>query len=212
MDIRLSATLTGLTLTLVTFGSPVLAGEVTVTGPNGETATVDRTLEKTETGVTGTTTLTGPDGAQATSEFEATRDGDTLSGTRTTTYPDGTTSGNTTSFTGDGEGNYSGTVTRSNRQGETNTYGIEGQRTGGDGTIENNATITGPNGQQSSFNRTRTGGEGSYTVESTFTGPNGQTRSKSGNFNRVEPGSWSGTKTVTNRRGTQRTFGIQRQR
>jgi hypothetical protein len=157
------------------------------------------------------TTFTGPNGNKLVRQQNITPDNGTVNVNRTTSFNGRTTSA-TGSFTGTGNGSYSGEANRTNAQGNTNSYRINGQINRSDGTFQNNATITGSNGNQSTFNNTRSCNNGQCNSKRVLTYPNGQTRTYNGSATRTDSGTWTGAGSVTSRNGKERTFGIYRQR
>ncbi len=156
--------------------------------------------------------ITGPNGQQTVTQTDRTRQGNTVNVNRTTTLPNGKTTTSTGTYTENGSGTYTGTVDRTNRQGETNMYQVNGQRSRENGTRQNSGTIVGPDGGQSTFNRTGSCVNGQCTGNSTFTYPNGQTRNGNMTGTRTAPGTGSGTLNVTGRNGQTRTRTFQRTR
>lgn len=156
--------------------------------------------------------LTGPNGQQTTTQTNRTRQGNTVNVNRTTTLPGGKITNSTGTYTGNGNGTYTGTVDRTNRQGETNIYQVNGQRSSGTGTRQNSGTVTGPNGGESTFNRTGACVNGQCTGNRSVTYPNGQTRNVNMSGTRTAPGTGSGTLNVTGRNGKTRTGTFQRTR
>ena len=103
-----------------------------------------------------------------------------------------------------GNSNYTGTVTHTNRKGETHNHSVNGQRTRTDGTVTNSGTVTGANGNQGTYNNTRTCNSGECTFNRNTTYPNGKTRQVNGTATRTDKGSYSGNATVTGRNGNTR--------
>jgi len=167
------------------FSPLVLAGQTTVTGPNGRSTTTQTQRQKTETG--GTTQ-------------------------RNTTYPDGSNSATSGSWNNNGNGSYSGTVDHTNRQGNTNQYQVEGQVNRGNGSYNNNATVTGPNGQQSTVNTNATYGNGQVNADRAVTYPSGKTRNTQVEGQRTGQGSYTGTVNTTGRNGKTRSGSFQHNR
>ena len=157
-----------------------------------------------------TRTFTGENGKITTSTTTINRNRENKSSDRstTTTYPNGkTTSTNSTyKYNNNGNGNstYNGTVTHTNRKGETNNYSVNGQRTRADGTVTKSGTVTGANGNQGTYNNTRTCNSGECTFNRSTTYPNGKTRQVNGMATRTDKGSYSGNATVTGRNGNTR--------
>ena len=105
---------------------------------------------------------------------------------------------------GNGNSTYSGDVTRTNRNGETNNYKVDGQRTRIDGTVTKSGTVTGANGNQGTYNNTRTCNSGECTFNRNTTYPNGKTRKVNGTATLTDKGNYSGNATVTGRNGNMR--------
>lgn len=160
----------------------------------------------------GETTITGTNGKSATVQTDVNRNGNTFDVNRTTTFPGGKTTTSNGSFTTDGSGNYTGTVDRTNRKGETNTYAVEGQRDRSNGTVSNTGTIVGPNGKQSTFDRTRSCSSGLCTGSRVLTFPSGKTRTVETTGVRAGQGNYNGTGTVTRRNGNTRSFSFHHSR
>lgn len=160
------------------------------------------------------TTIIGPKGGETTTQVEREQTEDGITTERTTTLPNGDTTTTTGTISGDGEGGYTGTATRTNRQGETNTYEAEGQFNRTEGGYTNTGTVTGPNGEQATYDNTGTAagdGSGGYTRDRTVTYPDGRTRQVDIEGTRSSEGR-SGTATVTGRGGRTRSGGFQRNR
>jgi hypothetical protein len=163
-----------------------LAGETTVTGANGKSSTVNRNVSK---------------------------DGGTTNVNRNTTYSNGQTSSSTSNFTSTGNGNYTGTTNRTNRQGETTNYQLNGQLLKENGTRQNTGTLTNSaNGNQTSFNNSGSCINGACTGNRITTFPNGKTRTTALTGTRMGAGTFNGTANVTGRNGKSRTGTFQRVR
>lgn len=176
--------LQGLAVSLMLI-SPALASETTITGEDGKTTTVNTT--RVNSGNTGTVN-------------------------RTVTYPNNATSTSTGNFTNDGNGGYTGTVNRTNPTGQTNTYNLNGQITKDGNTRQNTGTITGTNGNQSTFNNSGSCSNGACSGSRNLTFSNGKTRNTTLSGQRVERSTYSGTATVTGRNGNTRTNAVTRNR
>ena len=165
-----------------------------------------------------TRTYTGENGKTTTSTTSTSRnpENNTVNRSTTTTYPNGkTTSTNSNyNYTNNGNGNstYSGDVVRTNRNGETNNYKVDGQRTRTDGTVTKSGTVTGANGNQGTYNNTRTCSGGECTFNRNAANANGKTRQVNGTAIRTDKGSYSGNATVTGRNGNTRTGTFTRSR
>jgi hypothetical protein len=167
-------TLTSVCLSMAIGGNLAQAGETTITGRNGRTGMINTNVNRRNQSL----------------DFD-----------RTTTYPNGKTSNSIGTFTGDRNGNYTGDVTHTGVRGNSRNYFVEGKRTRNNSTVTNQATITGPNDNQSTFNSTRTCGNGSCTGDRLLTYPDGKTRQTNYNGQRVAPGEYSGNVNVTGRNG-----------
>jgi hypothetical protein len=167
------------------FGSVAVAGETVVTGANGNSATVETTRQRLDNGWTMN---------------------------RNTTFPNGSTSQTTGTFTGDGNGGYAGSATRTNRQGQSNTYQLEGQRSVGNGIYQNNAIVTGPAGRQTTVNSNGTYGNGQFSGDRTVTFPDSKTRTTQIQGQRTGQGTYNGSVNVTGRNGRTRNGSFQRTR
>jgi hypothetical protein len=167
-------------------------------------ASLGLSISFASTASAGLLTITGANGKITTVQSDRTRSNGTINSSRTVTYPNGTTSSSTGVRTIDSNGNYTGTVDRTNRQGTTNNYQINGQYTKNNGSVTNTGTLTGANGQQSTYNRTGTCVSGQCTGNSVFTYPNGQTRTTNVTGQRTGQGQFTGTGTVTGRNGKTR--------
>jgi hypothetical protein len=165
--------------------SAVFAGEVTITGQNGKTTTVDT---------------------------NTTKNGNTLTRDRTVTYPNGQTRSSTGTYTLDGNGGYDGAVTRTNRNGQTSTVQVDGQRTRTGSTVTNTGTVTGVNGKQTTYNHTGSCTGGNCTGSTTTTFSDGKTRTRTTTGTRDGNGGYAGTTTVTGRNGNTHTGTFQRSR
>lgn len=146
----------------------------------------------------------GPNGGTIKSTVNRQRTGDGYNIQRNTTYPNGKTSASNGEFITDGNGGYSGFIERTNRQGETRLYQIEGQREKGNGSYSNNATITGPNGQQTTVNGSGTYANGQFSGQRDVIYPSGKMRSVAIEGQKTAPGSYSGTRRVTGVNGKTR--------
>jgi len=165
--------------------SPTLAGETTITGQNGGITTVQTDRSKL---------------------------GNTSTVNRTVTYPNNSTSSSNASINNNVDGNYTGTVNRTNRSGQINTYDVNGQVIRNGNSRQNTGTITGTNGKQSSFNNSGSCSNGVCTGDRNLTFPNGQTRNTTLNGQRLERGTFTGTGTVTGRNGNTRSGSFVRNR
>jgi hypothetical protein len=165
--------------------SPIWAGETTITGENGKTTKVNT---------------------------DRVNNGDTSTVNRNVTYPNNSTSNSTGNFTNNGNGSYTGTVDRTNRAGNTNTYNLDGQITKDGNTRQNTGTITGTNGKQTTFNNTGSCTNGTCTGDRNLTFQNGKTRNTSLTGQRLGRGNYTGTGTVTGRNGNSRSGSFARNR
>ncbi len=180
------------------------AGEVTFTGENGKTGTINTQRNRTETGWTVDRLYTTPQGQTKSVNKTVTPTGNgTYTTTRSTIGRNGRTTLNTGTWSTDGNGNYTGTVERTNRQGETSPYQVNGQRSRTEAGRTNNATVTGPNGNTRSYNRVGSCNAGVCTGTTTFN--NGTTRIGTVDRN-------NNTFSVTGRQGRTRTGTYQRTR
>lgn len=175
-------------------------------------ASLGLSISFASTASAGLLTITGANGKITTVQSDRTRSNGTGNVNRTTTYPNGTTSSSTGVWTGNGNGSYTGTVDRTNRQGTTNGYQINGQYSRVNGTGSNTGTVLGPNGQQSTYNRTGSCANGQCTGTGVFTYPNGQTRTTNVAGQRTGQGQFTGTGTVTGRNGKTRSGSFVRTR
>lgn len=158
--------------------SAVQAGDVIIRGRGGRLTQTETNRQKTEDG---------------------------LLIERTTTLPKGQTRTSSGTFNGTGDGNYNGSVTRTTRQGETYNYQVDGQRSRGDGSYQNSATITGPGGKQTTVNTNGSYGNRRLSGDRAVTYPSGQTRTVEVNGLRRGRGRYTGTINVTGRDGQTRT-------
>ncbi|WP_247216560.1 hypothetical protein [Synechococcus sp. C9] len=180
------------------------AGEVTLTGENGKTGTINSQRNRTETGWTVERLYTNPQGQTKSVNKTVTPTGNgTVTTTRSTIGRQGDTTFSTGIWTTDGNGNYTGTVERTNRQGQTNPYQVNGQRSRTETGRTNHATVTGPNGNTRSYSRVGSCNGGVCTGTTTF--DNGSTRT--GTFDRN-----NNTFAITGRQGRTRTGTYQRTR
>jgi hypothetical protein len=175
----------GICLGVSAISLPAFAGEVTITGQNGKTTTVNT---------------------------ETNKDGNMVTRDRTVTYPNGQTRSSTGTYTLDSNGGYDGSVTRTNRNGQTNTFDVDGQRARTGNTVTNTGTVTGTNGKTTTYNRTHTCTGGTCTGTNVRTFPDGKTRTTNVTGVREGGGSYSGTVTKTGRNGNTRTGTFHRTR
>jgi hypothetical protein len=158
------------------------------------------------------TTITGEDGKITTVNTTRLNNGDTSTVNRTVTYPNNTTSNSTGSFTNNGNGNYTGTVDRTNPTGQINTYNLNGQITKDGNSRQNTGTITGTNGNQTTFNNSGSCNNGTCSGDRNLTFSNGKTRNTTLNGQRTGKGTYTGTATVTGRNGNTRSGTVVRNR
>jgi type II secretory pathway pseudopilin PulG len=160
----------------------------------------------------GETTVTGQNGRTINRKVNSHRHNNRLHFDRQTNYPNGKTTYSTGNLTGDRDGNYTGNVTRTNVRGNSRNYFIEGTRTRDNGTRTNNAVITGPNNNQSTFSSTATCNNGNCTSDRTLTYPNGKTRQTNLSGQRIAPGEYRGTVNVTGQNDRTRSGNFYHQR
>jgi len=186
-----------LALALLAPIAPAIAGTVTVTGSQG-TTTSTATVAKPGT-VNRTTT--GPNGNTTTVDSTYTWDNNQLQIERQYGWPGGQTSSSQSTYQGDGQGNYTGTVNIPNRQGQTNTYNVQGrwQRTGN--AWSNQGTVTGPQGQEAGFQRQGLCANGQCNGQRTVNFGDGSQRQSTWEGQRTAPGTWEGSSQTTNRQG-----------
>ena len=69
------------------------------------------------------------------------------------------------------------------------------------GEVSRSGTIVGPNGGETTYERTRSCNDGHCTFNSQATGPNGGNWNRSGTADRLAPGEWGYTRQTTGPRG-----------
>ncbi|MEN9218541.1 MAG: hypothetical protein Q6J33_05995 [Gloeomargarita sp. DG_2_bins_126] len=165
------------------------AGEVTFTGANGRTGTISTRRNRTDGGWTVERVYTQ---AQSVKRTVTPTGNGTYTTTRSTSGRQGGTTWNNGTWTTDGHGNYSGTVERTNRQGATNAYLVDGQRSRTATGRTNQATVTDANGNTRSYHRVSSCNAGVCTRTTDFN----HAATRTGSFDRG-----SHTFSVTGRRG-----------
>ncbi|MGQ9865681.1 MAG: hypothetical protein ACUVSQ_05255 [Pseudanabaenaceae cyanobacterium] len=138
--------------------------------------------------IAGTFTVKGPQGT-VTTDSTYTWDNNQLAIERQYGWPGGQTSRTQSVYQGDGQGNYTGTVGTTNRQEQTHTYNVQGQRQRTGTTWHNQGTVTGSQGQQAEFQRQGQCANGQCHGQRTLHFGNGSQR----------PGPWEGSGQTQNR-------------
>ncbi len=189
-----------LALALLTPIAPAIAGTVTVTGSKGTTTSTANVTQPDNTRTVNRAT-TGPSGNTTNVESTYTWDNNQLEVERKYGWPGGQTSRSQSTYQGDGQGNYTGTVNIPNRQGQTNTSNVQGrwQRTGN--AWSHRGTVTGPQGQQTGFQGQGQCANGQCHGQRTVNFGDGSQRQSTWEGQRIAPGFWEGSSQTTNRQG-----------
>jgi len=175
----------------ISTASPAIAQGVTTTS-----TVITNTINRT---------TTYPNGKTSTGTSVITRSGNTTNFNRSTTLPNGKTTNTTgtTTYTNNGNGSFTGTATRTNRNGEVSNFTVEGQRTRTGDTVTKTGTITNTDtGKQGTFNNSRTCTGGQCSFNRNFTDAQGKNRNNTGTATRNADGNWTGNFNVTRRNGT----------
>jgi hypothetical protein len=189
-----------LALALLTPIAPAIAGTVTVTGPKGTTTSTANATQQGNSRTVNRAT-TGPNGNTTSVDSTYTWENNQLEIERKYSWPGGQTSGSQSTYQGDGQGNYTGTVNTTNRRGQTNTYNVQGQRQRTGNAWSNQGTVTGPQGQQTGFQRQGSCANGQCSGQRAVNFGDGSQRQGTGEGQRTAPGTWEGSGQVTNRQG-----------